>query len=138
LDFQPRKQMLLESFPPAQYPNISINYIKDIPSDEQWSKNLDAMIQDQLSPNDTVVLYGGRDSFLTQYKGRFDTRELVSSRYVSGTEIRRLVAQKPQSDPLFRAGVIWGTHQRFPSVFPTVDIAVLDPKRYRVLLAKKS
>lgn len=136
-DFQPRKQMILEAFPPKDYPNITIGYIKDVPSDEIWSRNLDNMIQDLLAPNDTAVLYGSRDSFLSYYKGRFETRELVATRHVSGTEIRRLLAQKPQSDPLFRAGVIFGTFQRYPTVFSTVDIAVFDPKNNRLLLAKK-
>jgi bifunctional NMN adenylyltransferase/nudix hydrolase len=137
LDFQPRKQMVLEAYPHDKYPNLTIGYIKDNRSDEAWSANLDNLISDLLSPNDTVVLYGGRDSFLTHYKGRFDTKELQASRYVSGTELRQKISQAPQSNPQFRAGAIWASYQRFPTVYSTVDVAVFDPKNRRILLARK-
>jgi bifunctional NMN adenylyltransferase/nudix hydrolase len=137
LDFQPRKQMLLEAYPHEKYPNLTIGYIKDNRSDEDWSVKLDAQIHDLTGPNDTVVLYGSRDSFLSHYKGRFDTRELQATRIISGTELRAQIAQAPQSNPQFRAGAIWLTHQRHPTVYSTVDIAVFDPKERRILLARK-
>lgn len=138
LDFAPRKQMLLEAYPPSKYPNLSIQYIKDQHDDAIWSKTLDGLIRENMAPNDSAVLYGSRDSFLTRYTGTFETRELVSTRFVSGSEIRAKVALAPQSNPLFRAGAIWATHQRFPVVYPTVDVIVFDPKENRILLARKA
>ena len=138
LDYQPRKQMILEAYPPANYPNLTIGYIKDSFSDDDWSTRLDEQIADHLGPNDSAVLYGGRDSFIPHYKGRFDVRELSSSRIVSGTEIRAKIMQAPQSDPAFRRGAIWATAQRFPTVYSTVDIAVYDPKEKRLLLGRKA
>lgn len=137
LDFQPRKQMLLEAYPHEKYPNLTIGYVKDNRSDEDWSNKLDGQIRDIMAPNDTVVLYGSRDSFLTHYKGKFETRELQATRYVSGTELRSKIAQAPQSNPQFRAGAIWASYQRHPTVYSTVDIAVFDPKERRLLLARK-
>ena len=137
LDFQPRKQMLLEAYPHEKYPNLYIGYIKDNRSNEKWSENLDMNIRDGMGPNDTAVLYGSRDSFLTHYKGEFDTRELQATRYVSGTELRAKIAAAPQSNPQFRAGAIWATYQRYPTVYSTVDVAVFDPKERRILLARK-
>jgi len=137
LDYQPRKQMLLESFPPKQYPNLSIGYVKDNVSDKKWSENVDSVIEDHLSVTDSAILYGGRDSFIPHYQGKFPVKELVSSRYISGTEIRQRLSQAPQSTPDFRAGAIWATFQRYPTVFATVDVAVYDPKEKRVLLARK-
>jgi bifunctional NMN adenylyltransferase/nudix hydrolase len=137
LDFNPRKQMLMEVYPPKDFPNLSIHYIKDMASDEDWSKKLDGLIHENLAPNDTAVLYGSRDSFLTAYKGHFETRELVATRFVSGTETRAKLAAAPQSSPLFRAGAIWATHQRYPAAIPTVDIVVYDDKEGSILLARK-
>jgi|694.fasta_scaffold137067_1 bifunctional NMN adenylyltransferase/nudix hydrolase len=137
LDFQPRKQMLLEAYPHDKYPNITIGYAKDNRCDDSWSEKLDGQIQDIIGPNDTVVLYGSRDSFLPHYKGKFDTRELQATRYVSGTELRAKIAQAPQSNPQFRAGAIWASYQRYPTVYSTVDIVVFDPKERRILLARK-
>lgn len=128
LDFQPRKQMILEEFPPSRYPNLTIGYIKDQHDDAIWSEKLDATIKDQVGPSDTVVLYGSRDSFLPYYQGKFDCRELQSERVISGSEIRAQIAAAPQSAPLFRAGAIWATHQRFPTVYSTVDIAVINTR----------
>jgi bifunctional NMN adenylyltransferase/nudix hydrolase len=138
LDFQPRKQMLLEAFPHDKYPNLTIGYVKDQASDIEWSKALDSNIRDLLSPGEKAVLYGSRDSFIPHYKGGFPTRELVSTRYISGTEIRKDVAKAPQSNPNFRMGVIWGTHQRYPAAIATVDVAVLNVEEKEILLARKS
>jgi len=137
LDFQPRKQMILEAYPHDKFPNLSIGYVKDNRSDSDWSTKLDENIRTEMGPNDTVVLYGSRDSFLTHYTGKFDVRELQSTRYVSGTELRAKIAQAPQNNPQFRAGAIWATAQRYPLVYSTVDILVFDPKERRVLLARK-
>jgi bifunctional NMN adenylyltransferase/nudix hydrolase len=137
LDFQPRKQMLLEAFPHDKYPNLTIGYIKDNASDKDWSSNLDTLIGDLLSPGEKAVLYGSRDSFIPHYKGSFPTRELVSTRYISGTEIRNSVAKAPQSNPNFRMGAIWATYQRYPAAIATVDVAVLNVGTKEVLLARK-
>lgn len=139
LDFQPRKQMILEGFPHDKYPQITIGYIKDVPSNEEWSKKLDELISDHLSPSDSAILYGGRDSFIPFYTTkRFPVRELTSARYISGTELRKQISEAPQSTPDFRAGAIWAAYQRYPSVFPTADILPFDKEGKRVLLARKS
>jgi bifunctional NMN adenylyltransferase/nudix hydrolase len=133
LDFQARKQMLLEKFP-----QLNILYIKDLPSDELWSRNLDGKVQDVVTPNQKPVLYGGRDSFIARYSGKYPTLELEPEVYVnfSGTETRRTVARmSTHASPEFRKGVIWTTQSKFPTCYPTVDVAVLN--KDEVLLAKK-
>ncbi len=137
LEFQPRKQMIMETYPHDKFPQITIQYIKDCPSDEDWSNKLDQNIQDLISPQDKVVLYGGRDSFLNSYKGRFPTTELVSAKYISGTEIRNRLSKAPQSHPIFRAGAIWNAFQRYPVAYSTVDVAVYDSENKELLLVKK-
>lgn len=139
LSFAPRKQMLLERFPHSEYPQLEIAYVKDHVSNDVWSKKVDELIRDHLGPNDTAILYGGRDSFLSAYTTKtYPTRELTSKSYVSGTEIRRQVSEAPQSTPDFRAGAIWATFQRYPTVFPTVDIMPIHRETKQVLLARKS
>ena len=137
LDFQPRKQMILESYPADKYPNLHIGYIKDNRSDSDWSKKLDEMISDTRSPADSVVLYGSRDSFLSRYSGKFPVRELQATRQISGTELRTKISAAPQSNPQFRAGVIFASYQRYPTVYSTVDVLVYDKKESRILLARK-
>lgn len=118
LDFQARKQMIEE-----QYPDIIVGYIKDINNDEVWSKNLDNNIRD-IAQNQTVVLYGSRDSFIPHYKGKFQTVELEASLNISGTEIRRRIKSNTRPNKDFRAGVIWAAYNRFDTVYSCVDVAI--------------
>lgn len=133
LDFESRKQMILEKFP-----DVNVLYIKDVPDDKVWSKKLDEQISDMLLPNQTVALYGGRDSFISHYYGKFPTIELEATSYLSGTELRKDISSKVKSSADFRAGVIWATHNRWPSVQATVDVAIYDFDKNRLLLIRKN
>lgn len=119
LDFEARKQMLLASFP-----KLTVLYIKDERSDAVWSAKLDALIEDVVPPHRSVRLYGGRDSFVQHYFGRYPVMELDPPIYVSGTELRKTIHRSVKASEDFRAGVIWATANGYPKVFPTVDIAV--------------
>ena len=132
LDFEARKQMLL-----ASYPKLNVLYLKDINNDLAWSKALDTVIRDVLSPVQTAVLYGSRDSFIPSYLGRHDTIELPSFSDHSGTEIRAALAQEAKDSPEWRAGVIWASRNRFPVSYTCVDIAVFSEDRSRILLGHK-
>lgn len=132
LDFEARKQMLLQA-----YPDVTVLYIKDVKSDEFWSGMLDRQISDIVSPNQSVTLYGGRDAFIKHYKGKFPTVELESKIYVSGTEIRNSISKKVKGSPDFRAGVIWATFNQFPKVYATVDVAIMNEDNTRILLGRK-
>lgn len=132
LDFESRKQMILEKFP-----NVIVLYIKDCKEDEVWSKKVDEQISDITGPSQTVMLYGSRDSFISHYKGKRPTTELVQKVYTSGSEIRKDISRTVMNTPEFRAGVVWATHNKFDTAYTTVDIAVVDFHRKRVLLARK-
>ena len=72
LDFESRKQMIQ-----ADYPDVNILYIRDEGTDEQWSKELDKIVNTVGLPGQSAVLYGGRDSFIEHYSGQFPVRELT-------------------------------------------------------------
>lgn len=131
LDFEARKQMILE-----RYPHVNVLYIDDVRDDELWSKKLDDQIGRLTGPMQTVALYGSRDSFIAHYKGRYNTIELEPDTIISGTEIRKRIRNKVKPSADFRAGAIWATGFRYPTVFTTVDIAIFDDDN-RLLLAKK-
>lgn len=130
LDFEARKQMILDRFP-----KVTVLYSVDIADDTQWSKNLDWLIQENLSPTRTAILYGSRDSFVDHYSGKYETRILESKRFVSGTQVRNMLSSKAFSSPDFRAGVIWSAFNRFPTSYQAVDVAPMDGNR--VLLGRK-
>jgi bifunctional NMN adenylyltransferase/nudix hydrolase len=121
----------------AAYPNVTVTFLTDAPSDEEWSKSLDWLIgmfrTAMGTQNEGVVLYGARDSFLQHYLGRFKTIELDSPASVSGTEVRAAVQE--ENDPGFRRGMIYASKHRYPVSFQTVDAAILSGGR--VLLGRK-
>ena len=133
LDFQARQQMILKSFP-----NFTVIYENDVPSNEVWSKNIDKKITDLTTASQTAVIYGSRDSFIESYSGKYPTQELLQEVYVSGTEERRGIGSKStKASEEFREGVIWATQNRFPTAYHTVDIAIFDKTGTRLLLGQK-
>lgn len=131
LDFEARKLMLKEA-----YPDIEVYYIKDIPSDVVWSDTLDAMIMGSFK-DESVCLYGSRDSFLQYYCGQFPCRELAQEIFISGTEVRKELAKKVNKSRDFRHGVIWATSNQWPAGIPTVDVAIFSDDYKHILLGKK-
>jgi bifunctional NMN adenylyltransferase/nudix hydrolase len=131
LDFESRKQMVLEKFP-----DVTVMYIKDVPDDAVWSKKLDGTIKDLLNPGQTSMLYGSRDSFVDHYNGEFPVTEFEATAVVSGTELRKEISSKVKASVDFRAGVIWAVFNQFPKVHATVDVIIYD-ERNRLLLVRK-
>lgn len=134
LDFESRKQMILK-----QFPDVNVLYIKDHPSDDAWARRLDEMVGDVLTPTQTAVLYGGRDSFINHYPTKkFATRELTQDVWVSGSEMRKDIAKRStKASPDFRAGAVWAAFCRYPMVITTVDVAIYDWGGTKVLLGRK-
>lgn len=132
LDFESRKQMILEAFP-----LVNVLYIKDQASDVVWSKNLDAAISDLCGPHQKVLLYGGRDSFIKRYTGKYNTQLLHLDVFISGGEIRNKISNTVKGSSDFRRGVIWATANQYPQAMPTVDICVYDSEHKNILLGRK-
>jgi bifunctional NMN adenylyltransferase/nudix hydrolase len=132
LDFNTRKKMIQE-----KYPDAEVYYVEDNRDDITWSKNLDREIQKWLKPHQSIVLYGSRDSFISHYHGKHTTIELESTTYISGTEIRRRIANNFPPTREYRAGLISASFNRYPTAYAAVDVAVIDWDRKRLLLGQK-
>jgi len=133
LDFNTRKKMILE-----HYPEIEVYYIDDVNSDDLWSKNLDRELNRWLKPGQTATLYGSRDCFIGHYHGSFPIMELESTKYISGTELRRQIAVNHPPTKDFRAGRISASYDRYPTCMTTVDVAVIDFDKNKLLLGQKA
>lgn len=136
LDFELRKQMLEEAFVGK---NIIVSYVKDMKYDESWSKQLDNRIVDLVSPNQSVKLYGGRDSFISHYTGKYPTEQLEPEVYLkmSGTELRDQLKVKAESSDMFRAGVVWANENQFKHAIAAVGIAIFNDDYTKILLGRK-
>ena len=131
-DFAIRRAMLAE-----KYSDLEVLYIEDVGDNELWSKNLDRMIAKSVGPSLKVVLYGSRDSFVKSYKGHYPTAELVPTKIISASEIRRRIGIKSKFSQDFREGIVYATENQFTSFKATVDMAVIDSKNKKILLARK-
>jgi bifunctional NMN adenylyltransferase/nudix hydrolase len=130
LDFATRAAMVREL-----YPNIVILPLNDRRNDEEWSRILDDSIK--LPYGDKkALLYGGRDSFIPYYSGKHQTTELTTDRFLSGTEIRKEVSREIRTSSDFRAGVIHSSYAQRPTIYQTVDIALVNDD-FKLLLARK-
>ncbi len=120
----------------ASYPEVLVLPLKDHPSDQVWSNNLDSLLLDTF-PFEQFELYGSRDSFIPFYSGRFLTTEIPEHGNFNATEIRALYAEKVQASEDFRNGVLYACFHQYPKVYSTVDIAVINKNTNEILLAQK-
>lgn len=119
LNYETRKLMIQ-----TIYPNIEFHSIADRKHDSVWTKNLDIVISDNTDENDDVILYGGRDSCLDTYNGKYTTKFVDTDDGYSGTKLREECATIVLSSTDYRIGVIAGEYQRYPTTFSTVDAIV--------------
>ena len=133
MDYETRATMLQ-----AAYPEAKITMIKDHPSNEAWSDQLDALIAEQF-PQHKAILFGSRDSFLPHYQGKNICLEIRPKIKVCATNFRQKVAEKVIDSPDFRAGVIYAsTKQNFPTSFQTVDVVIKHTLENKVIVGRKA
>lgn len=120
LDFEVRKKMIQHD-----YPDFIILPLRDEKSDEFWSKRLDESIESVTQFTGSVTLYGGRDSFVPHYYGRFQVHQLDLPHPTTGTQVREKISNHVMQSKEFRAGAIYAAFNQFPRVLSTVDIAIL-------------
>ncbi len=119
----------------AAYPEALVLPLPDMPTDEAWSANIDAILEREFGPNVKAALYGCRDSFFRHYLGKHDKKILPQGAWGrSGTEMRRQVA--PATDVRFLEGMIFAQRCRAPISYATVDMLVYDDQK-RILLGQK-
>lgn len=132
LDFRARKTMIHEKFP-----KVEIFYINDVPKDNTlWSNNLDKLIKENINSNQSVAIYGSKDTFISKYNGKFATFEFEASSFVSADELRRQAVSNYTPNEQYRAGVVAAQANRFPTAYQAVDIAIIDDNG-RILMGRK-
>ena len=128
------------------YPNAIVLGVKDIPDDLLWSNELDKVLLPYDKEN--IIIYGGRDSFIPYYVGKYKTFNIGKTPYdhINATEFRNRLknyndfhsvakdllpsellegVSKKVLEFAFRCGVIWASQNKFPVAFATVDIGVV-------------
>lgn len=131
-DYYTREKMIKK-----EYPDVIILPVSDNPSDTVWSESIDNLLK-TVFPLEHFILFGGRDSFIPYYSGRFETIELPTHGDYNATEIRKEHADKVFDSNDFRAGILYSLYNQYTKVYPTVDIAVFKNNKTEILLGKKA
>ncbi len=138
LPFEVRRTMIEQ-----EYPNIRCYPLADCEDDEIWVQNLDNLISN-IEVTNSIMLYGGRNSFINtynKYDHKYKTTELIPSEYVklfSGTNERKSISKELLNSYDFRAGIIWANYNKYPTVYTTVDVIILNQDKNKILLCKKN
>lgn len=134
MDYYTRMKMIQE-----HYPEVAFIPMWDIPGDDNaWSRVADTKIQETFGDHVSAVLYGSRDAFIPHYFGKFPVVELAESFDISGTEAREAVSDVVRQCSEWRCGVVYAAHDRFPAVFPAVDMAVVNMKERKIALGRRN
>lgn len=119
------------------YPNAEVLPLLDSPiHPEHWSTVVDTLVSG-VEQGAGAVLYGSRDSFITDYSGRYETREILAFATHSATEIRNELGRELINDPMFRRGWLSAIHQQYTVTDPTVDAAIYTADFEKVLLGRR-
>lgn len=112
---------------------IPVFEMPDLQDDRVWSQELDRRIMEQ-RPEGEVTLYGSDEHFIQRYSGKYKTEALDAKEEDFPEEMPMAEVEQMRD---FRAGVLYATIRRFPTVYPTVDIAVFRNDHTELLLARK-
>lgn len=111
---------------------IQVLEMPDMPDDRIWSQELDRRIMVH-KPVGEVTIIGSTTGVIDRYSGRYATKHILLD-YEASAELPDM--SKLLMDD-FRAGMIYAHQQRFPTVYPTVDVALFNMDHSAVLLARK-
>lgn len=128
----------------SEYPDATVVRLLDTGNDKTWCEALNALIAEVLEQETLAdaVLYGSRKSFLEVYRGPFAMHLVPELPNVSGTQAREALdiealLADPALAPTVRAGLIYAQQCRSDVVYGTVDVAILNEDRTKVLLGYK-
>ncbi len=132
MDFETRKGLI--------HSNCKVMPLYDMPSDDDWSDQIDKIIADMGFHKATIL--GSRDNSIQgRYLGKHQIKIIEEKGGKSATALRKETAKAPKDSSDFRAGIIYHVENRYPIVYSTVDVAVLrfdaEKQEGLVLMGKK-
>jgi len=135
LDFETRKMLFKTE--EGCYRNdfediIDILPLFDMPSDKDWSDQIDKIIADLGFKEATI--FGGKDNSIEgYYHGKHKVKIINDVGAHSATALRKAIGMSnPKSSEDFRAGIIYAAENRYPIVYSTVDVIVKNDNKYLV------
>ena len=119
------------------YGDIEIDVIADSQvSEEEWSTRLDQVVSTHAGDS-PVVLYGGRDSFIKDYYGQFETAEIPEVPGLSASKLREEIDLTPIDSDDYRIGFLHAIKRQYSITDPTVDLVIHSKDFSRAILGRR-
>lgn len=132
LDYKTRALMFYEA---GVLSNPIIQPLHDVPSDKDWSDQIDEWVR-VLGYKEAIILGGRDNSIQGSYSGKHEVKIIEAYGDHAASTLRKKVAKEPLHCPEFRSGIIYHVENRYPIVYSTVDVALIN-KEGRYLMGKK-
>jgi bifunctional NMN adenylyltransferase/nudix hydrolase len=123
------------------FPEVTCLPLPDQETDEKWSRNIESLVYSTFPDVEKGTLFGGRDSCLPHYIGKFEKHQVTEVELGSGTQFRAQIGGLAKDNPYFRHGCIYTAYNTPPRPTMACDIALVRPpaqgKVPTILLGKK-
>lgn len=114
--------------------SVEVHILRDLKYDNIWESELYSRVSELTDPDDEIVYYGSRDSFLDSLTDTTKTHMLVDSDgEISATDLRNKIGYEFTRD--FKAGYIKAVQDEFKAHYAVVDGIITDGKD--ILLGRK-
>lgn len=115
--------------------NLGIDEHLHIRDNERWSILLDEIIDKNMPIGATHIQFYAANSLADKYVGKHEVTRMED---IPGlTDVSEPVMVKPSTSNDFRQGIMYAEQRRFPMVYSTVDIAIVNPEVDYVILGRK-
>lgn len=106
-----------------------------IRDNERWSLLLDETIEKNFPVGTTHIQFYAANALADKYVGKYQVTRMED---IPGlTDVSAPVSVKPSTSNEFRQGIMYAEQRRFPMVYSTVDIGLIDDRCKYVLLGRK-
>lgn len=106
-----------------------------IRDNERWSALLDETIANNTPKGTTCVQLYLPNTLADKYTGEYEVTRMKD--ILGLTDVSKPLSVKPSTSNDFRQGIMFAEQRRFPLVYSTVDIALVNPTCDFVLLGRK-
>jgi bifunctional NMN adenylyltransferase/nudix hydrolase len=120
LTFKARQMMMHQEFPEAV-----VLPLPDQETDDKWSKNIEALTYSTFPEVSSATIFGGRDSCLPHYTGKFNKVQISQVEMGSGTAFREGVGFTALDTQDFRHGCIYTAYNTPACPTMACDIALV-------------
>lgn len=116
--------------------------VDDHPDDRVWLARVHEVIGhiQEWTKCEHYSIFVSEDSGAEKFFNPSTVQKVFAHPSGHAADVRQMIGKKDSGEwsETFAQGVVWATQNRYPQVFPTVDVALIRPEDKKLLLGKKS